>query len=456
MNKITFLGAGSSVFAKNVLGDCMMTDCLREWEYALYDIDEQRLEESFIMLSNINRNSNGSKAKIVKYTDRIEALRGAKYVCNAIQVGGYDPCTITDFEIPKKYGLQQTIGDTNGIGGIFRALRTIPVMLDFAKDMDQVCSDALFINYTNPMSILTLAMNRATNIKTIGLCHSHQECVPMLLGRLGLPQDGLNYRIAGINHMAWLLEITRNGKDYYPEIKKRAAEGPIIDIMAEYRKNFPQIPAVEGDFSPSNNDDMVRFEMMKRFGYYITESSEHSSEYYPYFIKKNYPELIKKFNIPLDEYPRRCVIQLEQWKDTAEQLVHNADLKHTKSHEYAAGIIEALETGKPFSFAGNVMNTGLIDNLPSDCCVEVTCIANEGGIQPCHIGALPHQLAALNMHQIGVHQLTVDAALSKKKDYIYQAAMLDPHASAELSIDDICAMVDDLIDAHGDWLPQYT
>lgn len=456
MNKITFLGAGSSVFAKNVLGDCMMTDCLREWEYALYDIDEQRLEESFMMLSNINRNSNGGKAKIVKYTDRIEALRGAKYVCNAIQVGGYDPCTITDFEIPKKYGLRQTIGDTNGIGGIFRALRTIPVMLDFAKDMEQVCPDALFINYTNPMSILTLAMNRATKIKTVGLCHSHQECVPMLLGRLGLPQDGLNYRIAGINHMAWLLEITRNGKDYYPEIKKRAAEGPIIDIMAEYRKNFPQIPAVEGKFTPSNNDDMVRFEMMKRFGYYITESSEHSSEYYPYFIKKNYPELIKKFNIPLDEYPRRCVIQLEQWKDTAEQLVHNADLQHTKSHEYAAGIIEALETGKPFSFAGNVMNTGLIDNLPSDCCVEVTCMANEGGIQPCHIGALPHQLAALNMHQIGVHQLTVDAALSKKKELIYQAAMLDPHASAELSIDDICAMVDDLIEAHGDWLPQYT
>lgn len=456
MNKIAFLGAGSSVFAKNVLGDCMMTDCLREWEYALYDIDEQRLEESFMMLSNINRNSNGGKAKIVKYTDRIEALRGAKYVCNAIQVGGYDPCTITDFEIPKKYGLRQTIGDTNGIGGIFRALRTIPVMLDFAKDMEQVCPDALFINYTNPMSILTLAMNRATKIKTVGLCHSHQECVPMLLGRLGLPQDGLNYRIAGINHMAWLLEITRNGKDYYPEIKKRAAEGPIIDIMAEYRKNFPQIPAVEGEFTPSNNDDMVRFEMMKRFGYYITESSEHSSEYYPYFIKKNYPELIKKFNIPLDEYPRRCVIQLEQWKDTAEQLVHNADLQHTKSHEYAAGIIEALETGKPFSFAGNVMNTGLIDNLPSDCCVEVTCMANEGGIQPCHIGALPHQLAALNMHQIGVHQLTVDAALSKKKEFIYQAAMLDPRASAELSINDICAMVDDLIEAHGDWLPQYT
>lgn len=232
MDKITFLGAGSSVFAKNVLGDCLQTDCLREYEYALFDIDPKRLEESFRMLSNINRNSNGGKARIVKYTDRKEALRGAKYVVNAIQVGGYEPCTVTDFEIPKKYGLRQTIGDTNGIGGIFRALRTIPVMLDFAKDMEEVCPNALFINYTNPMSMLTLAMGRATPIKTIGLCHSHQECVPVLLGRLGLPKDGLNYKIAGINHMAWLLEISRNGEDYYPTIKKHAAEGPIFDPVA--------------------------------------------------------------------------------------------------------------------------------------------------------------------------------------------------------------------------------
>lgn len=455
MNKITFLGAGSIVFAKNVLGDCLQTDCLREYEYALFDIDPVRLDESYMMLSNINRNSNGGKAKIVKYTDRKDALRGAKYVCNAIQVGGYEPCTVTDFEIPKKYGLRQTIGDTNGIGGIFRALRTIPVMLDFAKDMEEVCPDALFINYTNPMSMLTLAMNKATPIQTIGLCHSHQECVPMLLGRLGLPQDGLQYRIAGINHMAWLLEITRNGVDYYPEIKKRAFEGPIVDVMAAYRANYPQIPAIDGEFTISNHDDMVRFEMMKQFGYYIMESSEHSSEYYPYFIKKNHPELIERFNIPLDEYPRRCRIQIAQWEALSKQLVNNEALTHTRSNEYAASIIEALETGRPFSFAGNVMNTGLIDNLPTDCCVEVTCLANEGGIQPCHIGALPHQLAALNMHQISVHQLTVDAALTGKKDYIYQAAMLDPHASAELTIDEIRAMVDDLIAAHGDWLPAY-
>lgn len=455
MNKITFLGAGSTIFAKNVLGDCLQTDCLREYEYALYDIDPKRLEESYMMISNINRNSNNGKAKIVKYTNRKEALRGAKYVCNAIQVGGYEPCTVTDFEIPKKYGLRQTIGDTNGIGGIFRALRTIPVMLDFANDMEEVCPDALFINYTNPMSMLTLAMNRATNIKTIGLCHSHQECIPRLFAKLGIPQDGVHYIIAGINHMAWLLEVTRNGEDLYPLIKQRAIEGPIIDPFKEYRPHIRMLRTFDREFSPEFHDDMVRFEMMQRFGYYITESSEHSAEYYPYFIKKNYPELIERFNIPLDEYPRRCRVQIEEWEKQAEELVHNVNLTHEHSHEYASGIIEALETGKDFSFAGNVMNTGLIDNLPDDCCVEVTCLANAGGIQPCHIGKLPHQLAALNMHQIGVHQLTVDAALSQKKDYIYQAAMLDPHASAELSIDEIRAMVDDLIEAHGDWLPMY-
>lgn len=462
MNKITFLGSGSTIFARNVLGDCMVTDCLRDWEYALYDIDPQRLEESYMMLSNINRNSNDGRAKIVKYTDRLEALRGAKYVCNAIQVGGYEPCTVTDFEIPKKYGLRQTIGDTNGIGGIFRALRTIPVMMDFAKDMEKVCPDALFINYTNPMSMLTLAWNRYTDLKAVGLCHSHQECIPMLFGRLGLPTEGVNYKIAGINHMAWLLEVSRDGEDLYPIIRKKAVEGPIYDVLAELRKMHPEfsdmfssLPDKKLEFSPDDHDDMVRFELMKQFGYYVTESSEHSSEYYPYFIKKHHPELIEKFNIPLDEYPRRCVQQIKMWQKQAEKLVHNGNLTHTHSQEYASGIIEAIETGKPYSFGGNVMNTGLIDNLPADCCVEVTCLANEGGIQPCHIGSLPHQLAALNMRQISVHQLVVDAALTGKKDYIYQAALLDPHASAELTIDEIRSLVDDMIEAHGDWLPEY-
>lgn len=450
MDKITFLGAGSSVFAKNVLGDCMMSDVTREYEYALYDIDPQRLNESYMMLSNINKNSNGGKAKIVTYTDRLEALRDAKYVVNAIQVGGYDPCTITDFEVPKKYGFRQTIGDTNGIGAIFRALRTIPVMLDFARDMEKVCPNALFINYTNPMSMLTLAMLRATSIQTIGLCHSHQSCVPMLLKMLGLPNDGLNYRIAGINHMAWLLEITRYGEDYYPTIKERAFNGPLVQGEPKY-----WLPPFVGEYTVDHHDDMVRFELMKQFGYYVTESSEHNAEYYPYFIKKNHPELIEKYNIPLDEYPRRCRSQIAKWHKQAEALIHNENLTHTRSNEYAASIIEALETGKPFSFGGNVLNTGLIDNLPADSCVEVTCLADRGGIQPCHVGALPRQLAALNMHQIFVQQLVVDAALQKKKDYIYQAAMLDPRASSELTIDEIHSLVDDLIEAHGDWLPKY-
>lgn len=453
MNKITFIGAGSSTFAKNVLGDCMLTEALQDWEYALFDIDHQRLEESYRMLSIINRNCNEGRAKIVKYTDRVEALRDAKYVVDAIQVGGYAPCTITDFEVPKKYGLRQTIADTHGIGGIFRGLRTIPVMQGFAEDMEKVCPNALFLNYTNPMSILTLAWNRFSSVKTVGLCHSHQECIPELFSNLGIPQDGLTYRIAGINHQAWLLNIERYGEDVYPLIKQKALEGPLIDpYPPEIRKKWKPL---NGEYSIKNHDNMVRFELMKQFGYYVTESSEHSSEYYPWFIKKDHPELIDKFNIPLDEYPRRCRISMADWADLAKDLIHNEELTHTRSHEYASRIIEGIETGKPFSFGGNVMNDHLIDNLPTDCVVEVTCLANEGGIQPCHIGALPHQLAAMNMQHIGVHQLTVDAALTLKKEYIYQAAMLDPHTGSELTIDEIRNLVDDLIEAHGDWLPKY-
>ncbi|MDO4292419.1 MAG: alpha-glucosidase/alpha-galactosidase [Eubacteriales bacterium] len=459
MKKITFMGAGSTVFAKNVLGDCITTDAMREFEYALYDIDTKRLEESYRMLFNINRNANQDRAKVVRYTDRLEALRGASYVINCIQVGGYEPCTVTDFEVPKKYGLLQTIGDTHGIGGMFRALRTIPVMLDFARDMEKVCPNALFINFTNPMSMLCLAMFRGSSIQTVGLCHSHQSCVPMLLGKLGLPQDGVAYKISGINHMAWLLEITRNGEDYYPLIKKRAAEGPILTPVEVMRAMYPEyadrLPDKDIEHPVDDHDDMVRFEIMKQFGYYVTESSEHNSEYYPWFIKKGHPELIERFHIPLDEYPRRCRDQIARWNKQAEHLVHNENLTHTRSNEYAAGIIEAMETGGTFGFAGNVLNTGLIDNLPHDACVEVSCLVNEGHLQPCHMGPLPRQLAALNMRQIEVQQLTVDAALTGKKEYIYQAAMLDPHAGSELTIDEIRALVDDLIEAHGSWLPKY-
>jgi alpha-galactosidase len=426
------MGAGSSVFAKNVLGDCMMTPSLQDAEIALYDINEQRLQDSENMLRNINENCNQGRARITAYTDRKKALAKADYVVNAIQVGGYEPCTVTDFEIPKKYGLQQTIGDTLGIGGIFRALRTIPVMLDFAKDMEEVCPNAWFLNYTNPMAMLTGAMLTATNIKTVGLCHSVQICASGLLQQLGMEYDErVQWKIAGINHMAWLLEITKDGKDLYPEIKKRAAE------LKERHGN------------------MVRLEIMKQFGYYVTESSEHNAEYMPYFIKNRYPDLIEKFNIPLDEYPRRCVDQIKGWETMRKELVSNKHLEHQRTHEYASYIMEAMETNKPYKIGGNVMNNGLIDNLPKEACVEVPCLVDASGVTPCHIGALPPQLAALNMTNINVQILTREAAITRKKEHIYHAAMLDPHTSAELSIDDIKHLCDDLIEAHKGWLPEY-
>lgn len=431
MSKITFLGAGSTVFAKNILGDCMTVDALQDFEFALYDIDEERLNDSEMMLNNL-KNGMNSTVKVKSYKNRKEALRGAKYVINAIQVGGYDPATITDFEVPKKYGLRQTIADTLGIGGIFRNLRTIPVMQEFAKDMKEVCPDAWFLNYTNPMAVLTNIMLKE-GIKTIGLCHSVQVCASELLEALELPTDRIQAKIAGINHMAWLLEITRDGEDLYPEIKKRAKEK-----------------------QKTTHDDMVRFELMDKFGYYVTESSEHNAEYHPYFIKSQYPELIEKFNIPLDEYPRRCVNQIEDWQHMRDDIVNNQNLTHERSHEYGSYIIEAMETNKPYKIGGNVLNTGgLISNLPENTVVEVPCLVDASGMAPTYVGELPEQLAALNRTNINTQLLTIEAALTQKKEKIYQAAMLDPHTASELSMDDIISLCDDLIEAHGDWLPTY-
>jgi len=434
MPKITFMGAGSTVFAKNVLGDCILTPSLKDSEIALYDIDIQRLKDSENMLKNINSNNNGH-AKIKSYTNRKDALRGANYVVNAIQVGGYDPCTITDFEIPKRYGLRQTIADTLGIGGIFRALRTIPVMLDFARDMEEVCPNAWFLNYSNPMAMLTGAMLKSSSIKTVGLCHSVQGCVPKLLESLdiGVNTEDAQWKIAGINHQAWLLEVTKNGKDLYPAIKAKALEKQL----------------------QGKHSDMVRYEMMLNFGYYITESSEHASEYLPYFIKSKYPELIEAFNIPLDEYPRRCIEQIDKWKKMRKDMVENNNLQHTRTNEYASYIMDAMETGNPYKIGGNVLNTGLITNLPSEAVVEVPCLVDRSGITPTYVGKLPEQLAALNRTNINPQLLTIEAALSGKRELIYMAAMLDPHTSSELSIDNIKSMCDDLISAHGDWLPKY-
>lgn len=431
MDKITFLGAGSTVFAKNVLGDCMTVEALQGFEFALYDIDEQRLHDSEMMLNNLKKNLN-SNVTVSAYHNRKEALSGAKFIINAIQVGGYDPATITDFEIPKKYGLRQTIADTLGIGGIFRNLRTIPVMQAFAKDIKEVCPNAWFLNYTNPMAVLTNIMLKE-GIKTVGLCHSVQVCTNDLLDSLDLPQDNIQSKIAGINHMAWLLEIKQNDKDLYPEIKKRA--------KAKQK---------------SKHDDMVRFEILDKFGFYVTESSEHNAEYHPYFIKNLYPELIDDYNIPLDEYPRRCIKQIEEWSQMRDDIVNDQNLTHQRSNEYGSYIIEAMETNIPFKIGGNVLNTGgLISNLPENAVVEVPCLVDASGLAPTYIGDLPEQLAALNRTNINTQLLTIEAALTNDKSKIYQAAMLDPHTAAELSINDIISLCDDLIEAHGDWLPTY-
>ena len=475
MPKITFMGAGSTVFAKNVLGDSMMTPALEESVIALYDIDATRLEESAMMLEAINRN-NGSKAKIEKYLgveNRKDALRGANYVVNAIQVGGYDPCTITDFEIPKKYGLRQTIADTLGVGGVFRALRTIPVMLDFAKDIEEVCPDAWFLNYTNPMAMLTGAMLTMTNVKTVGLCHSVQVCASTVLKELGMPYDDtVQWKIAGINHQAWLLECTKDGVDLYPEIKRRALlynEGKLAigtfeerlaqlsggeEVSEEWKKRIRE--EYDRYKTTGKHGDMVRLELMRRFGYYITESSEHNAEYTPWFIHDRYPELIDRFNIPLDEYPRRCIRQIADWKERGHELTKNPNLVHKRSREYASYIMEAMETNKATKIGGNVLNHGLITNLPSNACVEVPCLVDKSGIQPTYIGNLPEQCAALNRTNINVQLLTIEAARTLKKDYIYQAVMMDPHTAAELPIDSIVAMCDELIEAHAGWLPTYT
>ena len=444
MPKITFMGAGSTVFAKNILGDCMLTECLRSSHFALYDIDAARLEESRLMLETLNRNVNSSRARITAHlgvAQRREALRGAGYVVNAIQVGGYEPSTVIDFEIPRRYGLLQTIGDTLGIGGIFRSLRTIPVVLEFARDMEAVCPDAWFLNYVNPMAMITGALLEATPIRAVGLCHSVQGCARGLLAETGLLEgvERLQWSIAGINHQAWLLSIGDGGKDLYPAVK-RAAER----MNAEARK-----PGAK------KHHDMVRFEVMKHFGYYVTESSEHSSEYMPYWIKRLYPGLVEEFNIPLDEYPRRCVAQIDAWKQRSADLIRNPTLGHSRTSEYGSYIMEAMETGSPFRIHGNILNRGLITNLPARSCVEVPCLVDENGVQGCAVGDLPEQCAALNRTNVNVQLLTVDAALTGKKDRIYQAAMMDPHTSSELSLDEIVRLCDELLAAHGRMLPSY-
>ena len=440
MLKIAFIGAGSTVFARNVLGDVMCTQALCQCEIALYDIDAVRLEESHRVLDTINKNINDGRAVIKDYLgveNRKEALRGANFVVNAIQVGGYEPCTVIDFEIPKKYGIQQTIADTLGIGGIMRALRTIPVMEDFAHEMEEVCPDALLLNYTNPMAMLTGYISRYTNIKMVGLCHIVQVCSEHLLKQLDMEDklEGRRELIAGINHMAWLLKVQdKDGNDLYPELKRRARE-----------KNAGE-----------KHWDMVRFDYMDKLGYYCTESSEHNAEYNPFYIKPGYPELIEQFNIPLDEYPRRCINQINEWKELSQKLLTDTELSHTRSKGYASYIMEAVVTNKPYIIGGNVLNTGhLISDFPEHACVEVPCVVDGTGIHPTRVGSLPPVLAAMNMTNINTQLLTIEAARNRKKEDILRAVMLEPRCAAILSIDDMKKMVDELLEAHGPYMAMY-
>lgn len=432
---ITFLGAGSTVFAKNLLGDILSFPELANAYIRLMDIDPERLRTSEIVAHKVAEFF-GAKPTIEATLDRRRALDGADYAISMFQVGGYKPSTVIDFEIPKKYGLRQTIADTLGIGGIMRALRTIPVFLDICRDMEALCPDVTFLQYVNPMAMNCWAISRASHIKTVGLCHSVQGTAECLAQDIGVPIEEINYLCAGINHMAFYLRFERDGENLYPRLRQ-------AQRAKAYERRYRQLA------------DHVRYEVLNRTGHFVTESSEHFSEYVPWFIKRDRPDLIEQYEIPLDEYITRCELQMAEWEKLRARFERGEfEMTHTRSHEYGSLIIHSLETGQPRVVYGNVPNRGLIDNLPAGCCVEVPCLVDKSGLQPTQIGALPPQLAALMQTNINVQALTVEAALTGNRDHIYHAAMLDPHTAAELSLEQIWALVDDLIAAHGEMLPE--
>jgi alpha-galactosidase len=428
--KITFIGAGSIVFAKNLLGDILGYEELAPSTITLFDIDEERLGTSELVARRVAEALGVSAtATIEATTDRRKALDGADYALNMIQVGGYEPCTVTDFDVPRRFGLRQTIGDTVGIGGIMRGLRTIPVLLSMCRDMEDLCPDVTFLNYVNPMAMNCWAIARASRIRTVGLCHSVQLTAWQLAQDIGVPYRDITYLAAGINHMAFYLRFERDGEDLYPLVRR---------VLDEAR-----VPA----------GNRVRYEMLRRLGYFVTESSEHFAEYVPWFIKRDRPDLIARFDVPLDEYPRRCEAQIATWGDLRRQLEGDSGIDVAPSAEYGARIIHSMETYRPRVVYGNVPNRGLIDNLPEGSIVEVPCLVDRNGCQPTRVGALPPQLAALIQTNINVQALTVEAALSGRREHVYHAAMLDPHTGAELDLDQVWALVDELLAAHAGWVP---
>ncbi len=438
MAKVAFIGAGSTVFTRNLVGDLAGTPELADTTtIALMDIDAERLRASELVARRlVERRGAGARGEAT--LDRAAALDGADYVVTSFQVGGYRPATVVDFDVPKRFGLRQTIGDTLGVGGIMRGLRTIPVLLDVCRDMEEHCPDALLLQYVNPMAMLCWAVAERSSVRCVGLCHSVQHTASELAADLGLPASELRYDVAGINHMAFFLTLTHEGRDLYPRLRRIVAE----------------------DRVPERN--RVRYEVLRHLGCFVTESSEHFAEYVPWFIKSARPELIERFGIPLDEYPRRCERQIAEWEALHERLEASDGATALEdagpSDEFGARIIRACETGEPFAFHGNVPNRRrgggrLIDNLPEDCCVEVPCVAGAGGIEPQPVGALPRHLAALMQTNVNVQGLTVQAALTGRREPAYHAAMLDPHTAAELPLDEIRALVDALLEAHGDRVP---
>ena len=449
MTKLTIIGAGSTVFTKNIVVDLLTIEQFKSIEIALMDIDQNRLLKTKEVLEIIAKKM-GATPKIFLHTNRRESLLDADFVQTTIQVGGYRPSTVIDFEIPKKFGLNQTIADTLGIGGIMRSLRTIPVLLNIAEDIEQVCPNALWMQYVNPMCTNMIAINKVfPNIRNIGLCHSVQGTAEMLAEDLQENIKNISYQCAGINHMAFFQKFEKisTGEDLYPKLK-RLADQILSDKKISSRTKKQEYPG-------RNLHEKVRYEILKRFGFFVTESSEHFAEYVPWFIKPNKEELIEKYKIPVDEYIFRCEYYSELWNELDKDIsiITNEAIK--RSHEYASYIIDAIVNNNKFTVYGNVMNNGLIENLPSNCCVEVPCIVDNKGFYPQKIGRLPEQLSALMRTNINVQILTAEAALTKKREHIYHAAMLDPLTASHLSIDEIYALTDEMLEAHSDYLPEY-
>ncbi|MEO1249201.1 MAG: alpha-glucosidase/alpha-galactosidase [Pseudomonadota bacterium] len=442
--KIAFIGAGSTVFTKAIVGDVLQRAALADAEIALMDIDAERLDLSSVVAKKLISTLNVG-ATVTTHKDQRQALDGADFVVVAFQIGGYEPCTVTDFEVPKKFGLRQTIADTLGVGGIMRGIRTVPHLWKVCEDMRAVCPDAIMLQYVNPMAINMWAIaEKYPDIKAVGLCHSVQGTAKELAHDLDIPIEKIRYHCAGINHMAFYLkfeEIMEDGtyRDLYPDLHRGYAEG-----------RFPKAP-----ISNPRCPNKVRYEMMRRLGLFVTESSEHFAEYVPWFIKRDRPDLIEKFGIPLDEYPERCIGKADEWAVRAKEYREANDIVVKASHEYASEIMNSAWTGTPSVIYGNVKNDGLITSLPENCSVEVPCLVDRNGIQPTKIGDLPPQITSLIRTNINVQELTVAALMEENRDHIYHAAMMDPHTAAELDLDQIWNLVDDMLEAHGDWLPAW-